>query len=227
MEPESSVDEERAERIAELERRMKPGRPVGVKAPVAAFAVVLACAMIWMDRRELSYFFSPHEPVTLGTEGEYRFEQLRSNRYAQVHGVPTLRAAYTVDRERTWVLVGLKDTPIVVRREALPGESWGARSKPPQPDQRPFGVRGRLLSRADAPAYADAFKQLLGMGEVRERDKEAWLLIEGERPGSDWAVLAWATGLGAFAALNAWLLWRDLRLRWSRLRQPREGASGR
>lgn len=196
---------EREERIAELEERLRRRSPVGVKAPLALIAIGAAGFLLWMERLQLEYFFSSREPISLGAEGDYHLERLASNRYAQVHGIPTSRGAYSKQDERTYVVVGLTETPLLVWRGALSGEEW-VDQVPPRPNQSPFGVRGRLLARADARRYEDGFKELEQMGEV----KPAWILVEGERPGTSVSALLWLGGLGLFLTFNLWLLIRSL-----------------
>ncbi len=201
---------ERQARIAELESRLASRPSTGVRLPVAVLAILVAAGLLWSHSKDIDYWFSPRAPLQLGSAGDYRFESLRFNRYAQVHGVPTSRGAYALDGGKTVVVVGLRDTPILVRRRTLPGEAWqpGA-PRAPQPNQAPFTVRGRLLSRADAQRYEAAFVSLEKMGEVTPR----WLLLEAERPGADWATFGWMTGLGLFALINAGLVLRELRRR--------------
>jgi hypothetical protein len=211
---------ERDEQIAVLERRLKRRPPMGVSAPVAGLAVVLALAAIWIfERRDWAYFFSPSEPVSLGREGEYRWDLLESNRYAQIHGVPTTRGLYAPESGGVMVVVGLRDTPVLVRRRALPNEEWapGKGTTPPQPDQRPFAVAGRLLMVDDAPAWArEAADQLRKNDEVRPVEGKTWILLSGERPGSNRSLLLVTALLLTFAALNAYFLLRDLRHRLGR-----------
>ncbi|MCE9666827.1 hypothetical protein LY474_03280 [Myxococcus stipitatus] len=200
-----SAREERERRIAELESRLARRR-VGVRPWAAAMAIGVGLVFLGMLRRDLVYFFSSRVPVTLGVEGAYRPEVLASNRYAQVHGVPTSRGAYERDDGRLYVLVGLRESPFVVRRQALPGEEWVPGRPPPPPDATPFAVRGRLLSEEDAPRYRDALALVRGMGEVLPQDGRVWLLVEGERPGEDRGLVLVALGLVAFIALNGALL---------------------
>ena len=111
---------ERDERIAALEQRLQRRTPVGVTAPVAALAVALALAAIWIfERRDWQYYVSQVEPISLGREGEYRWDLLRSNRYAEIHGVPTTRGLYAPESDEVMVVVGLRDTPVLVRRRAF------------------------------------------------------------------------------------------------------------
>jgi hypothetical protein len=211
--PEASREAERQARIRQLEERIARRNPVGVKTPVALIAIAGALLFLWMTRLELAYFFSPTEPIVLGTEGEYRFEALQSNRYAQIHGVPTVRGFYGRDGEAVFVVVGLRDTPILVRRPALPGEEWLPGRTPPQPDQRPFRISGRLLAEDDAGGYRDEFAKLKEWGEVRPVNGKLWILNLGERPRSDRGLLLVTGLLLAFIAVNVWFLWRALHAR--------------
>jgi hypothetical protein len=213
---------ERDARIALLEARLQRRSGVGVKPFVSLLGIACALSMLWMMRADVAYLFASRTPLQLGSAGEYHFDRLRPERYAQVHGLPTRRGAYAPEGGKTWVVVGLQQTPLLVRRESLPGESWTPGSPPPQPDQRPFAVGGRLVvCELDASGgckgqhrFEDGFRKLLQMQEVRPLDGKLWMLLEGVRPGEDRAALAWATGLIAFAILNAWLLARELRHRF-------------
>jgi hypothetical protein len=210
---------DREQEIAARERRLSARHPVGVSAPVAAVAMVLGVLALWIfQRQDLQYFFSPAEPVVLGREGEYRFDLLESNRYVQVHGIPTGRGLYAPEKDGTRVIVGLRDTPILVRRRALPGEEWEpGKGKPPQPDQRPFAAAGRLLAVGDAPGYAAEAARTLSQGdEVRPRDGKMWILLMGERPRQDRGLVAISLALVAFVLLNAWFLAQSVRHRLAR-----------
>jgi hypothetical protein len=210
---------ERDERIAVLERRLQRRTPVGVSAPVAALAMALAVAAIWIfERRDWAYFVSPAQAVWLGREGEYRWELLQSNRFVEIHGAPTARGLYGPESDGVMVVVGLRDTPVLVRRRALPGEDWKpGQGTPPQPNQRPFAVSGRLLAVDDAPAWArQAADELRKSDEVRPVDGKLWVLIAGERPRSNRSVLLVTALLLTFTALNAYFLAKALRHRLRR-----------
>lgn len=205
----SELREQRERRIAELEERLRR-RGVGVRAPVAVFAMVVGGVLLGMLWKDLAYFVSPRAPVTLGAEGAYRYEALESNRYVQVHGIPTSRGAYGREGEDVYVVVGLRESPLLVRRGALPGEEWSPGRVPRQPDQRPFGVRGRLLAEEDAERYREGFTLQRELGEVRPRDGRLWLVVEGERPGGDRGTLWVALLLVTFILANGALLLRGL-----------------
>jgi hypothetical protein len=204
----------RDERIAHLEGRLARRPLHGIRTPLAVVALLTCGALLALQAGDLRYFFSPRTPLSLGAEGDYRFDALVSNRYVQLHGLPTLRGAYARTGGTVYVAVGLRDSPFVVWREALAGEEWRPGQVPPPPDPRPFAVRGRLLSEQEAPRrFAEAFRQLRALGEVRPRAGQLWLVVEGERPGEDLGRLAVSSLLIAFGAAHAWLLVRTWRRR--------------
>ena len=176
------------------------GRRWVVRWPAALLGLALAAALLWLERAELTYLLSPREPMLLGDENGYRFERLASNRYAEIHGIPTATGAFSRDGERIQVVVGLRNTQVLIRRPARPSEDWVPRRPPPPPDPHPFAARGRLLAEEDAPQYRAAFEMLGGH----------WILLDGERPGANRAAALLGGALVAFAALNAWWLARDV-----------------
>lgn len=211
------LEQERKARLEELEARLERPSAVGV-TPVLAAVVLVAtlylCLRQWPDA---AYFWSSPEPVDLGVEGDYHFERLASNTYVQLHGAPTSRASYGRDGQLTVVVVGVRDTKLLLARPALATEDWLAGKPPPPPDPRSFSVRGRLLSKVDASArWADAFEKHQGFGELTPE----WLVVESERPRQSVAAIGWFGVLAAFAALNAWLLLRGLRALLARLGRP-------
>ncbi|MDY7225253.1 hypothetical protein [Hyalangium rubrum] len=211
MSEEQRIREEREQRIAELEARQARRSRSPVKLPVALVAIGVSVALLWMQRLELLYFFTPRTPLSLGAEGDYRYEALVSNRYAQLHGIPTTHGAYERDGSAIYVLVGLKESPFVVRRPVLPGEDWVQGKPPPQPDQRPFAVRGRLLVEEDSPRYQEAFALLRSKGEVQPVAGRLWIVIEGQRPWEDWGRVLVALVLVLFIGANGLFLARGLR----------------
>lgn len=197
-----SAEEARAERIAQLERSTRR-RVTGVQLPVAVICFLGSVFLGVREAPDVAYVFARREPVTLGSEGAYHFDRLRPNVFAQVHGVPLGTAFYGVERGANMVLVGLQDTPLIVRRPLLPTEDWAPGKRPPPPDPRPFGVRGRLLPLEDAPGYRDSAARLQALPGLRPIDGKLWLLREGERPGEDRGPLIIALVLLGFGGLNA------------------------
>jgi hypothetical protein len=207
---------EREARIAELEAQLRARRTSGVRLPVALVCLAGALYLFSRELPDVVYALSPPEPLTLGREGDYRFGELRSNRYAQVHGTPTPAAFWGKERGGPFLVVGLQDTPLLVRRKPLPGETWTAGRPPPPPLQTPFAVRGRLLAEGQAPAYRDAFARARQLSGLRPRDGSMWIVLEGERPREDWGAVFTAVLLALFAAFNAWLAARALGRRGKR-----------
>lgn len=212
MSHEPAVPGERDRRIAELEKKLSKPSAVGVLPPVALIGLGVAAFMLYGQRFDIAYAMSSQDPLELGAEGDYRFGSAVSNRYARVHGIPTSAGTYWQERASTFVAVGLRDTPLLVARVLLPTESWTLGEKPPRPDQRAFGVKGRLLARADAAKYEDAFVKHEAFKELDPK----WILIAEERPGGDLGTNAWTGFLAAFGLFNAWLFARGLFARFRR-----------
>ncbi|MGO8970310.1 MAG: hypothetical protein ACLQDQ_12150 [Myxococcaceae bacterium] len=205
--------EHRDARIAELQARLRARRASFVRAPVALVCLLGALYLLFRELPDVVYALSSSEAVTLGREGDYRLEAPRSNRYVQVHGTPAARAFWGQDRQGPFLVVGLLDTPLLVRRAPLPSEAWTVGRPPPPPAPTPFAVRGRLLSEAEAPAYREAFAGARQLSGLRPVDGQLWVVLEGERPRQDWGAVAAAVLLGLFAAFNGWLLFDALRRR--------------
>jgi len=177
---------------------------------VAGFCLLGALFLLWRELPDARYALSPASPVTLGQEGDYRWGLLGSNLYVQLHGTPTGTAFWGQDRQGPFLVVGLQDTPVLVRRAPLPGETWTPGRAPSPPVATGFAVRGRLLREDDAPAYHDAFVRAHALAGVRPRDGRLWIVLEGERPGEDHGAPVTAALLALFAAFNGWFAWRSL-----------------
>ena len=195
-------------RIAELETRLRAQRTAGVRLSVALVCLLSALFLLWRELPDVAYARSPAAPLTLGREGAYRFEALSNNRYVQLHGAPTSTAFWGQDRRGPFLVVGLQDTPVLVRRAPLPSETWAPGRPPPPPMQTPFAVRGRLLAESAAGAYREAFQKARQLPGVRAREGTLWLVVEGEKPGEDWGAVLTAALLALFAAFNGWLALR-------------------
>lgn len=197
---------ERDKLIAQLEKNLARPR-LGVLPPVAAIAIVAAAVVAFGMKEDVAYFFSSPTPLELGAEGDYRFEVARSNRYAQVHGVPTARGWYVDENDGAFVVVGLNDTPLLVKRVTFADENRRlSDGKRPQPRQNPFFARGRLLSRTDASKYEDVFREF----ETWSGSKASWLLIAEQPPGQDVKGAAMFGAVLLFGLVNLWLLVRGL-----------------
>jgi len=196
-----SPEEARTERIAQLERSTRR-RVTGVQLPVALVCLAGSVFLLVRQAPDIAYVFASREPVTLGSEGDYHLDRLRPNVYAQVHGVPLGTAFYGVEQGARMALVPLRDTPLLVRRPLLPSEEWVPGHRPPPPDPRPFGVRGRLLPLQDVPGYKDAAAKMDALEGLRPVAGRLWVLREGEHPGADRGALIVGLLLLAFAVLN-------------------------
>jgi hypothetical protein len=207
----SNPREDQAKLIADLERGLaRPG--VGVLPPVAAVAMMAGLALAWWMSADAAYFFSSKEPIELGAEGDFHFERAQSNRYAQVHGVPTVRGWYVEEKDGSFVVVGLNDTPLLVKRSTFEDENRRlGDGKRPQPRQNPFFARGRLLAVRDAERYSDVFREY----QTWSGTTAQWLLIAEAQPGKDFSTAALFGFVVLFAAVNGWLFVRGLSLRRS------------
>lgn len=185
-------------------------RNLGLFPPVAILAIVASCILGWWMRADAAYFFSSRTPIELGAEGDYHLDRGFSNRYAQLHGVPTVRGWYVEEKDGSFVVVGLTDTPVLVKRGTFAEENRRLPDgKRPQPRQNPFFARGRLLSRADAERYEDVFREF----ETWSNGKAEWLLIAEEPPGKDVSTAVMFGFVILFGVVNAWLLTRGLAAR--------------
>ena len=123
-------------RIEELEARLRSRRASGIRFPVALLCLAGALYLLSRELPDVAYALSPAEPLTLGREGDYHFESLRRNRYAQMHGAPTSAGLWGQDRQGPFLVMGFLDTPVLVRRAPLPGETWTS-GRPPPPASWP------------------------------------------------------------------------------------------
>jgi hypothetical protein len=179
---------------------------VGVLPPVAAIALCGALFLMWWMRTDVTYFFSPRQAIELGAEGDYHPERAAPNRYAQLHGVPSERGWYTQEKDGDFVVVGIDDLPVLVRRPTFADEKLGPGGKRPAPRPNPLFVKGRLLSREQASKYAEVFSQF----ERWSGRSPGWILLAEQPPGRDLGGVAMFGFLSLFAAVNAWLFARGL-----------------
>ena len=200
-------ESERDDFIAKLEADAQKKPRAGLLPPVAVVALVASVGLAASYFEDATYFFSSREPIELGAEGSYHFERAVTNRYAQVHGVPTVRGWYVEEAAGAFVIVGVSDTPIAVRRVTFEEENKRlGDGKRPQPRQNPFFARGRLLSRADASKYEEALREY----DTWSGGHTQWPLLAESPPGPALSRAAMIGGALAFALLNLWLLKRGL-----------------
>ncbi|MBL8914315.1 MAG: hypothetical protein JNM17_26655 [Archangium sp.] len=207
--PTAHLDEQQ-KLIEKMERDLeKPN--VGVLPPVAALAMLAALALAYWMKTDVEYFFSSRVPIELGAEGDYHVDQAVSNRYAQIHGVPTVKGWYVEEKDGSFVVIGLNDTKVLVKRVTFEDENRRLPDgKRPQPRQNPFFARGRLMSRVDAERYEDVFKEYEAWsGGV----KAEWMLMAEQPPGKDYGSAGMFSFVMVFALVNAWLFVRGLTLK--------------
>ncbi len=210
--PKSDPLAEQSKLIAHLERNLaRPG--VGVLPPVAAIAMIAGLTLAWWMRADAAYFFSSRTPIELGAEGDYHLDRGVTNRYAQLHGVPSVRGWYVEEKDGSFVVLGVNDTPVLVKRISFEDENRRLPDgKRPQPRQNPFFARGRLLSRVEGARYEDVFREY----ETWSGGKAEWILLAEQPPGKDFGNVAMFSFVLLFAAVNGWLFVRGLTLRRAR-----------
>lgn len=215
--PTSHLDEQQ-KLIEQMERDLARKPTVGVSWWLALGAMLAALALAYWMWADVQYFFSSKQPIELGAEGDYHLDQALTNRYAQIHGVPTVKGWYVEEKDGSFVVIGLNDTKVLVRRVTFEDENRRLPDgKRPQPRQNPFFARGRLLSRADASRYEDVFKEYeTWSGGV----KAEWLLLAEQPPGKDFSSAGMFSFVIVFALVNLWLFVRGLTLRRSAKREP-------
>ncbi|MFT3707279.1 MAG: hypothetical protein QM817_06395 [Archangium sp.] len=203
--------DEQQKLIEQMERDLAKKSGVGVSWPLALMAMLAGLALAWWMRADVSYFFRSKQPIELGAEGDYHPENAVTNRYAQIHGVPTVKGWYVEEKEGSFVVVGLNDTKVLVKRVTFDDENRRLPDgKRMQPRQNPFFARGRLLSRADADRYEDVFKEYEAWtGGL----KAEWLLLAEQPPGKDFGSAGMFAFVLLFAAVNGWLFVRGFSLR--------------
>ena len=124
--------------------------------------------------------------------------------------MPTVRGWYVEEKDGSFVVVGLMDTPVLVKRVTFEEENRRLPDgKRPQPRQNPFFARGRLLSRADAARYEEVFREY----ETWSGAKAGWLLVAETPPGRDFGSMVLFSFMLLFSAVNGWLFVRGLTLR--------------
>ena len=138
---------------------------------------------LWPD---VSYFFSPLDPIDLGGPGAYRLELARENRLAQVRGDLAQAIPVTEARSGAPRTVGrLAGTSLVVDR---PG-----RGGPPV-------FEGRLLPARASADYGEAVAAMRQRGAAL--GDRVLVLRDGERPRRKWLPVVASVVLALLALLN-------------------------
>jgi hypothetical protein len=193
--------------LKEWEAQLEKPR-VGVFPFVAGFAILATLFFMFQLRNDLSYFLSEVTPIELGAEGNYFENSAQNNRYAQVHGIPSLKGWYVDEKAGPFVIVGISDSPFLLRRKRFADETIGYDGKPRQPKQNPFFAKGRLVSREEASRYAAVFTQY----ETWSGTKAKFILLAEESPREDRGVFLSFILLTVFGLVNLWLLLKSVSL---------------
>jgi hypothetical protein len=157
------------------------------RSPTFAVLVLAVCGWLAIELwPEVSFFFSPLDPIDLGGPGSYALERARPNRLVQVRGDLGEAVPVTVARTGVQRTVGrLAGTNLVVDR---PG-----RGGPPV-------YEGRLLPASARGEYAEAIQALRARGAPLG---DAWnVLRDGERPRERWWPVLGGALLVLLAAVN-------------------------
>jgi hypothetical protein len=178
------------------EEELSPARRRGATLPFGVVIVaLLVCAYFLRDLQPaLRYWGSTGEVLDLGRPGSYHLERASDGLYARIEGVagPGMNLSVRWMRlfETRYDIVAVRDTNILVRR--LP------RTAAPS-----LTAQGRLILDHSIPEYAQAFQNLAAArGGAQPRDGHLYVLLDGERPRSGWAVPLQAAGLLALIVLN-------------------------
>jgi hypothetical protein len=204
MEPERDVQDDE-QFLKNWESQLAKPR-IGVFPFVAAFALLCTGFFMFNMRADVAYFLSDVTPLELGAEGSYFEKNALENRYAQLHGIPSTKGWYLDEKEGAFVVVGVNDSPFLVRRGRFQDEAVGSDGKPPAPKQNPFFARGRLISRASASRYESVFAQYRGWSGSEAR----WILLAEQAPRSNRGVPVSFLFFLIFGVVNAWLLVKGL-----------------
>jgi hypothetical protein len=198
---------EREARIGELEQRLASRPRAPVRRPLLVLGLALCVWMLWSLRGDLAYALSPSEPLTLGAEGDYHFDRLSPERFAQIHGTPLGKGVYVGSGSSARMAVALWGTPLIVLRSLVAGEELPERGNPPPPNPSPLAVRGRLYRGDEAGVYAPLFSRV--PVPDGQRGPARWLLVQGSPPGRDWATFTEAFLLLAVALVCLRMLLRQ------------------
>jgi hypothetical protein len=181
----------------EEEEELPPAgrRRVTLPFGVVAIALLVCAYFLWDLLPALRYWGSAGEAVDLGRPGSYHLERASDGLYARIEGVAgqamNLSVRWMWLSETRYDLLAVRDTNILVRRS-------------PRSAAPPLTAQGRLILDRFIPEYAQAFQNLAAArGGAQPRDGHLYVLLDGERPRSGWAVPLQAAGLLALILLNA------------------------
>jgi len=162
--------------------------------------LVLAGYLLFDMRDDVVYFLSSGTAVDLGADGAWQREHLKDNVFATVHGTPGPVADRFKAWGKTYEIVAVRGSPILVRRT------------PFAPGQKPFTASGRLLRDTSLlPTYAATFQAMASRGDAVPFSDHLWVLLDEQSPRSGWETPAMFLLLAFVLALNGWSLTRYVR----------------
>ena len=139
---------ERDARIAELQARLRGRRASFVRAPVALVCLLGALYLLSRGFSDVVYAVSSPQPLTLGREGEYRFDALLLTDPEDAPGgqVAATRDAYLAAHPagQAEVLAGVEAVRRRLRALLAPGDTLLLKGP------RHSGIERRLVDRRDA-----------------------------------------------------------------------------
>ncbi len=161
--------------------------PLLARSPIfAILALAVASWLLWDLWPDVSFFFSPRQPIDLGFPGAYRLEHARENRLAQIRGELANAVPVTEARSGSPRTVGrIEGTSLIVDR---PG-----RGGPPV-------FEGRLLPARSRGDYGQAVAEMRARGAPLG---DGWMVLrDGERPRKKWLPVAGSALLALLALVN-------------------------
>lgn len=182
-----------------LELPSPPKRARTATVALLLFTALASVAMVFALRLDAAYSFASVEPIPLGELSRAPAPAFAANAYVQ--GSALVGAAHAIRYERPLASDSFRLMPVAGRQDLwvevrVPAGAENVRWVPPTE------LSGRLV-RFDGTGpkhrgLASAVRDVTG----REVPEGAWLLVEGERPGSArWAVMLCLLFAG-FAAWN-------------------------
>lgn len=194
--------------------KFKP-KPRGGALTLTLGGLVLAGYLLFDLRGSAAYWLAGGTPVDLGEAKGEALKKLSDNAFADVRGEPGPVASRFKRYGRTFEIVALKGTPVLVRRE-LPGDA----PLTGKPDLAPLSASGRLVRDTSIPEYEQAFENLVQKSEAVPAEGHLWVLLDGEKPGTGWRVPAALAGLLALLGFNLYALARWALSRRGAAQQP-------
>lgn len=205
-----------------------------VLRPILFVAVIVLGISIISDWREsLAYFFSPSEPVHIGTVTDFPAKRAEDpswqpdiphNRYVKVEGVPSRRSESK--RYRFFKLVGGHVYVEWPRPEQDPLEAEFGEKEKGDIDRTFFEGAGRAVHFSKmseryqrfrayySERYGTNFCGVADGAKIEAADGEcveAYLIQGGVEPSDHWWHVLMAGVMGVFVVLNVWWLFKWLR----------------